>query len=201
MQAKKYCISAEGTETNTVIPANGYAIVWCDKLPTQSQLHANFKLENTDGAYVILSAPDRSWADTLAYCAHDGRESVGRYPDGGSEFYRMYVPTIASSNHMNLYATRFEVPELPFVDGITDIAHSGEMSISCQGNFLHVRSEDCPDLTLTVYTLNGMEVMRQAVQADSGRAQVSILMLAPGTYVARVTASDGNQCRIKFVKR
>jgi hypothetical protein len=40
----KYRITDGGTETSTIIPANGYKVIWCDKLETISQLHASFKL-------------------------------------------------------------------------------------------------------------------------------------------------------------
>ena len=78
----KYRISAEGTETSTIIPAHGHRIIWCDKQDTQEQLHAPFKLANEDGAVITLTAADESWADTLVYCAHDGMQTVGRFPDG-----------------------------------------------------------------------------------------------------------------------
>nr|MCR4921686.1 CotH kinase family protein [Bacteroidaceae bacterium] len=113
----KYCITASGTKADTKIPAHGYKIIWCDKLPTDSQLHADFKLENSEGSLVILTASDLSWSDTLVYCAHDGIQSVGRFPDGGDSLYVMPHPTIAHENMLSSYATRWE-PTTTDPDGI-----------------------------------------------------------------------------------
>ena len=94
--------------SRTVIPAGGFKIIWCDGLPSEQYLHANFKLKNTDGALVILSAPDHSWQDTLIYCAHSGHEMVGRFPDGGRQLYRSSRPTIEKENALNSYSVPVE---------------------------------------------------------------------------------------------
>ena len=93
---------------HTTIPAGGYKVIWCDEMPTEKYLHANFKLSNTDGELVVLSAPDMAWQDTLFYCAHSGRETVGRFPDGGKRQYRFSHPTIENGNAMNSYSVPVE---------------------------------------------------------------------------------------------
>ena len=101
---------------NTVIPAGGHIILWADKLESQSQIHANFKLGNDDGQMVVVSSSDafvannssyfnqhpgmQSFVDGLAYNAHHGDESVGRFPDGGADFYLMTRPTIERTNRV-----------------------------------------------------------------------------------------------------
>ncbi len=80
---QKYRISAEGSTASTIIPAKGYRIIWCDKVAPLNQLHANFKLDNADGAYLSLQAADGSWADKISYLAQDLWQTYGRYPDGG----------------------------------------------------------------------------------------------------------------------
>ena len=101
---------------NTVIPAGGHLILWADKLESQSQIHANFKLGNDDGQMVVVSSSDafvannssyfnrhpgmQSFVDGLAYNAHHGDESVGRFPDGGADFYLMTRPTIERANRV-----------------------------------------------------------------------------------------------------
>lgn len=80
---QKYRITAEGSDASTIIPAKGYRIVWCDKQAPRHQLHANFKLDNADGAYLLLQAEDGTWADEVTYLAQDLWQTYGRYPDGG----------------------------------------------------------------------------------------------------------------------
>ena len=89
----------------TVIPPYGHLIVWADKLDPLRQLHTEFKLGNTDGQCVILTAADRTWSDTLRYVRHTGEESVGRYPDGGKRVFHMTRPTPAAANQLTTYAT------------------------------------------------------------------------------------------------
>ena len=86
----------------TSIPARGYLVIWCDK-ETGTKLHAPFKLDNKNGSAVVLTASDRSWADTLIYNSHTGFQSVGLYPNGGSTSYIMNRPSLGKSNNRNSY--------------------------------------------------------------------------------------------------
>ena len=115
-QPLKYQISKPSDLSNTIIPAGGHLIVWADALTVGNgqQLHANFKLANSDGQQVIVTSSDdfvannahyfkahpdmTSFIDGLTYDAHRGDETVGRFPDGGSTFYRMSRPTIERTN-------------------------------------------------------------------------------------------------------
>lgn len=201
----KYRISAEGTETSTIIPAHGHRIIWCDKQDTQEQLHALFKLANEDGAVIMLTAADESWADTLVYCAHDGMQTVGRFPDGGSQFYRMYRPSIDAPNKMNSYTERYDMPEPEPGTGGNDVenlmaAHSGGLGVCFVNGMLQVKNEDCSDVQLSIYALDGRLAMSRNVRMDAAQARVSVGLLSSGTYVARLRDGEGNHCAVKFTK-
>lgn len=86
------------SSASTIIPAHGTLIVWCDKEPAGTQLHANFKLSNNDGCLVRISDADGTWSDQLSYKAHGERESFGRYPDGGECTLLFKQPTIDAPN-------------------------------------------------------------------------------------------------------
>ena len=101
---KKYQITKAMTTTNTVIPAHGYLIIWCDKLETKDQLHAPFKLAAT-GDELQLMAADESWTDSFIYSELKADQTAGRYPDGGNNIYKMNVPTIAKTNLISSYST------------------------------------------------------------------------------------------------
>lgn len=203
----KYRISAEGTETSTILPAHGHRIIWCDNQDTREQLHASFKLGNEDGAVVMLTAADESWADTLVYCAHDGMETVGRFPDGGREFYRMYRPSIDGPNRMNSYTTLYVPPTITpdqGEDGIEDVmasnAHSGGLSLRFSAGDLVVKSEEAPRVRLGIYTPDGKLAMQRTVEMDAPTVRVPVLPLTSGTYIARLTDGEGNTCSVKFVR-
>ena len=109
----KYQIPSNGV-INTIIPAGGHRIVWADEMDANTQLHTNFKLNNDDGKIVLLCSSDefvannktyfdkhpdmKDFADGIIYSAHNGDQSVGRYPDGGKSYYKMNRPTIECPN-------------------------------------------------------------------------------------------------------
>lgn len=85
---------------NTVIPAHGHLVVWADKLEAETMVHTGFKLDNTDGSFVTITAADHSWSNTLTYTAQKVTSSVGRYPDGGKDVYAIEFPTIGKLNRL-----------------------------------------------------------------------------------------------------
>ena len=101
---------------NTIVPANGHIVVWADEMSPTTQLHAPFKLNNTDGQLLLITSSDQfvnnnaaffdahpalqSFADGLTYVQHGYNQTVGRYPDGGNTYYLMTRPTIEKTNSL-----------------------------------------------------------------------------------------------------
>ncbi len=198
---EKYQITAKGTKASTIIPAHGYKIIWCSKRDTKTELHANFKLDNEDGTVIRLMAADRSWADSLVYCAHNGDQTVGRFPDGGNQVYLMTQPTINKANLLNTYARAWEyvAPEDTTQTGVRTLSsRSGGMSIAYANEQLLVKSEDDPNLSVAVYTISGALVLRQQLFLETGHERIGLSMLPAGIYVARARDSEGNECATKF---
>lgn len=96
----KYQIT-KNENVNTIVPAHGHLIVWCDKLEPMTYVHASYKLD-AEGGCVILTSADKSWSDKVTYPKHDGWHSVGRYPDGSKEVYVFSCPTIYRANMLSL---------------------------------------------------------------------------------------------------
>ena len=197
-------ITAQGTKASTIIPAHGYKIVWCSKRQTDTELHVDFKLDNVDGTVVRIMAEDKSWADSLVYCAHNGDQTVGRYPDGGKNIYLMTQPTIRKSNTLNTYATAWEyvAQNDTIEDGLnTLVSRTGGMSIAYANEQLLVKSEEDTRVTVAVYTPTGALVMYQALNLENGHERISVADLPAGIYVAHAKDSEGNDCATKFLKR
>lgn len=97
---KKYKIPSVNDKSVTIIPAHGHCIIWCDGRETTSQIHAPFRLSNTDGSCFILQTADASWTDSLVYCQQPRWTSFGRYPDGANHTCLFNRPTIGTSNFL-----------------------------------------------------------------------------------------------------
>ncbi|MBR5686357.1 MAG: lamin tail domain-containing protein [Prevotella sp.] len=197
---KKYMITKSDTQTNTVIPAHGYLIIWCDKLETQSQLHASFKLD-ADGGDVLLTAADESWNDRITYMKMKSDETVGRYPDGGNQVYAMNLPTIEKSNIMSSYAAYLSGGD---PSGISEIAidKTRNISMSYDNNRLVIRSKHAlTAASLGIYNITGQLLSRQTISLNNGYGEQTLDALSSGCYIARLSDGNGNTAICKFIKK
>ena len=196
---KKYQISKGETMAETIIPAHGYLVVWCDKLNPVSQLHADFKLD-ADGGDVILTAADESWCDQITYTPHQGNESVGRYPDGNADVFAMNIPTIAKPNILSSYLTVVEQPQSA---GIHDIMADAteQISVRYAEGRLVIRSTSADALQVRLANLAGQSMMSLPVELTGGYAEVPVEQLSAGIFIATVTDRQGHKATCKFIKR
>ena len=192
----KYLITGGNSELTTIIKPHDYLVVWCDKLEPLSQLHAPFKL-SAGGGIVTLMSKDKSWTDRLVYDAHSGMESVGRYPDGTANVYKMNIPTIARSNLHTSYMTDVSQDILNHIDDVK--VDQDDLSVHYVARHLIVNSSSAERLNLTIYTLSGQEVMKTDVHLYAGRGDVDCSRLSVGCYLAKLCDEKGRFARCKFV--
>jgi len=172
----KFQIPADLDGLQTIIPPHGYLVLWASKRDIiGSQIHTNFKLDNDADktGCVILTAADKTWSDTLTYVKHEGQESVGRYPDGGRNVYKMSRPTISQSNILTSNAA-FLYEYL-----YTGINGGGSEDA------IQLAQIDENATTIQYYSLNGM-----AMGNDTNR-------LRPGIYLVKFRDKLGNTHTIK----
>ena len=195
----KYMITKGNTQAQTVIPAHGYLVIWCDnkRETTDNGLHANFKIAD-DGGKLMLSAADRSWSDVLSYTAHDARTTVGRYPDGAATVYAMNVTTIGKSNIYSSYVT--EVPQDEMPTGVGTMAAASSLRLVYGSDMLLVKGGSDGPATVEVFRADGLQVEQTTVEVQGGAARVSVAELPTGFYVARVTDIQGGKSSCRFVK-
>ncbi|MBR2192809.1 MAG: lamin tail domain-containing protein [Bacteroidaceae bacterium] len=196
----KYQIPAASLVENnysTVIPPYGFLVLWCDKLDNLTQLHTNFKL-SAEPAEVLLTAADQTWCDTLSYVTHNGDESAGIYPDGGTLCYVMTTPTPGQANRLNSYAILYEENHT-YVDAIPSLqlTANGTLRLSRQTDQLVIRTEEPTHATISIYTLSGQLLETQTVRLSSIYRH-STAQFPAGIYVARVRNAEGEECTIKF---
>jgi len=83
--------------TNTVIPANGYLIIWADENPTSAAyVHSNFKL-SASGEELMLSNSTGIVFDSVTFGAQNGDVASARCANGTGPFTSLY-PTFNSWN-------------------------------------------------------------------------------------------------------
>ena len=85
--------------TKTVIPPEGYLIIWADGGDGTRWLHANFRLD-ASGEQVLLVATDgRTLLDSLTFGPQSPDVSFGRYPDAGDTLRFFGEPTPGTPNN------------------------------------------------------------------------------------------------------
>ena len=196
---RKWQITNDGSSASTIVPARGYLIVWCDKLTAVSQLHATFKLA-AEGGDVLLTAEDESWTDHLTYAQMKEDETVGRYPDGAAQVYRMNVPSIAKTNVRSSYAESLEQPVL---SGIRDMAQWQGLSARYTVGHLVVTGQADSQFDVVVSNTVGQLIRRVSITTDGyGRANLPLTQLPKGIYVAHVSSKENAAAvSCKFVKK
>ena len=164
------------------LPARGHRVVWCDGVGGRSQLHAPFKLSKS-GGYVCLTAADDSWTQTFVYTAHDDQTTIGRYPDGSKDVYRMNVATIGKPNIRTSYLATQEATS---VDDIEVCGKGTTARLRYIGNSLVVEDAAHPSANADVcfYNEAGLLIHTETVVLHGGKAIVPLTCLARGCYIA-----------------
>lgn len=80
----------------TVLPANGYLIVWADDDAGQPGVHAPFKL-SAGGEAIVLANPDLTTVDSVVFGAQAANISYARIPNGTGSF-RQVPATLGAYN-------------------------------------------------------------------------------------------------------
>ena len=177
-----------------MVPAHGHRIVWCDRLSSDSQLHATFKL-SASGGCVLLSDAD-SLLDAFDYCPHAGHESVGLWPDGGSRTFVMQRATPDATNIHNSADADWEQSLDALLTGIAPITlphpsqrAEGAISVVLDGSDLVIRA-NVPTAIVTVCDLHG--IVRHTVTATlrDGTARIALGNVGSGIFVLRITTPD-----------
>tara|TARA_B100000900_G_scaffold29871_1_gene22733 strand:- start:1586 stop:2104 length:519 start_codon:yes stop_codon:yes gene_type:complete len=91
-------IIPSSNQFSTIVPANGYLIIWFDKDQDQGPLHIGEKL-SADGEGVYLYNFEKVLIDSVTFGVQETDISMGRYPDGSNRWVKFTTPTPAKSNN------------------------------------------------------------------------------------------------------
>lgn len=128
-QPERYQIpeaSAVDAHYSTIIPPHGYLVLWADKLASNQQIHADFKLA-AEGGYIVLTAADRSYTNTFSYMPHTSQQSAGLYPDATATHYVFSHPTPGAPNLYTSLSTDYDEAD---VTGINQLAADTPSSLT-----------------------------------------------------------------------
>ena len=200
----KYQVPTDDARLNTVIPAHGYILIWCDKKDAiGTDIHTNFKLEDEAGEVMIsmYDGDNMLYTDTLTYSAHDGIQSFGCYPDAGTTYITMNKPTPSSSNVCGSDIFQYMTPER-FYTGINDVvtsSSSSDITIAYVGGGVVNIQSDATLRCLNVYSVSGSSVYTE--QLHGTFATVALPTLPTGVYLLKVVDAQGNVVSHKIIIR
>jgi len=143
----------------TIIPANGYKLLWNDNELYQGIDHTSFKLPNSTQT-VYLYSPTGGLIDFLIYPETITDNSFGRYPNGSSTFSSFTYPTPRQNNDISS-VTNHEVEQLMVYPNPT----TGILLINISSNY-------------NLFSLDG-----KLVKSGYANKQINVSNLENGTYV------------------
>ena len=201
---EKYQIPENDVRLNTIIPAHGYKVLWCDKNNSVgSEIHVGFKLEQEGDELAIFryDGTQLIYSDTISYAAHTGEESYGRYPDGGNNGYLMIHPTPGASNVFTWEAIDFLAQQDILVDAIESVVadETGDITIAYVGkDVLNIKSDESDIIRIDIYNTSGALVRQE--QVSSTFVTLTLAELPAGMYIIRATNNDGQSTTSKIRK-
>ncbi len=150
----------------TIIPGNGYLIVWADDDEGQEGLHASFTL-SLSGETLYLLEPDLFLADSVEFGAQDADITYARVPDGTGAFL-LRPPTFNRDNEI-LTSVEF--------------SHSQQGVLRVYPNpverTLHLSSRSTDMMEVKILNLLGVEEARVRFRGESS---VDVSDLPAGVY-------------------
>jgi len=99
LQMKKWQLPLDRPDL-TIIPAQGYVILWMDGQTEQGPLHGSFKLTKEAETILFVETNGIHLIDHIDYDNQTTDISYGRYPDGSTEWGYMMKASPGDSNHM-----------------------------------------------------------------------------------------------------
>jgi len=167
---------------NTVIPANGYLIVWADEDPNQGPLHANFKLA-ASGESLTFADNQRRLLDTLSFTQQVKDMGYARVPNGTGPFV-IQAPTFKAANATVAAVEPFQRNWLKAFPSIVE-------------DYMRVEISGVATASARILDMQGRVVLEKEL---SGAERFDLTRLAAGAYALHVLA-DGKSETVLFVKK
>lgn len=168
----------------TTIPANGYLIFWCSGRDESSggNFHTNFKLKQTKNTqeHIVFSDTSGSIIEDNELQKTQLEHSMGRTPNGASD-WKIYInPTIAEQNVGDSYVAYAETPEMNLEAGFYTGSQSVSISTTEPNSVIH-------------YTLNGN------LPTNGSTEYTGALSIASTKVVKAIVVSNNSEILPSFI--
>lgn len=174
----------------TIIPANGYKLLWADKKPDLGPLHLNFKISATNPEKITLRKYYRGndvELSSMKYTLHNTDESYGRESDGASSM-KVFAKCTDSNGKEVITSTPLAANGSVKCSGtdVNDLRSTNKTTkqVFAQGKEIYV--QNAKNCDIRVYSLLGNLVAD--VKSDSD--MFTIKMPVSGLYLVKI----GSQC-------
>lgn len=165
----------------TIIPANGYHILWADEDSSQGIYHTNFKL-SANGEKLFLLDKIGNLVDSLSWQIQVMDKGFARLPDGSGNFV-IQEPTFGANN--NSAGTVEQMSNNKFVSVIPNPGQ-GKFKIVVRNNDL-IGESKILNSEILVFDARGEVVYRWLPLNEAGNnAILDLSYLAPGLYFVRI---------------
>ena len=156
--------------SGTIIPANSYLIVWADDEPTETGLHATWKLSAT-GESVTLSNTSQNIVDQVIFGVQTTNMGYARVPNGTGSFM-IQAPTFNANNQIPLGTADFETTKSEF------IIYPNPASTSFNLNF----SDDLKGKDISIYNYLGQLMHKAKAETEM---EINTTSYASGVYFVK----------------
>jgi hypothetical protein len=186
---------------DTLLPAGGHLLIWCDGQPEQGPWHAEFKLSAAGEELGLFRAAEQAMTplDTLRFGPLATDVALGRLPDGGPDWHLFTTPTPGGRN-----------------DGLAEPVGLAPLRLSAYPNpfnpstTLNFELPAALGVELSLYDVSGRRVRRllNGVPLDAGAKEFGWdglsdagRPLPSGVYLARLRAGEYRAARTLVILR
>lgn len=155
---------------NSVIPANGYLIVWADDAVETGPYHTNWKLSAT-GETITLSAPSSTIIEQVVYGNQDADIAYARIPNGTGDFV-FQLPTFNGNNEwLNVNDVDLENPFTVYPNPTTNTVYINSTSHEIKG--------------VSIYGIDGSKIS-ESTPLSTEFTSVDFSFLPNGVYILKI---------------
>jgi len=168
--------------SQTLIVAHGFLLLWADGQPAAGPLHLGFKLSGKGEEIVFYEQNAVTLIDAIAFGAQSGDVSFGREPDGSAHWVFFEQATPGASNIHSGFSGKAPPVTFSFLSGLySDSLHLQIFSQAAPEQIYYTTNSGDPDKTSFIYQ-GPIPIAKTTIV----KARVLIDSLLPGDITSAV---------------